>query len=216
MAMQTLGMTGLVFAPDVDFPTESDSREFSAEADHLVKLHGGVRIPFDNEDTNLGHRADIIEQVLAHMPIGSCDYVGFACHGWGNGIQAGFDRRGIKGAHMVDVLAAHIAVVGKPGIVLPVPLYCCSTAELHPLGFASALSLALASRGCPHRLFSHTTVGHATRNPFVREYPNGEWLIKPHSEHWDRWYRRLHDVHDDLRLRYPFMSKDDLIDELSR
>jgi len=209
-------MTGVVFAPDVDFPSESDSREFSTEADHVVRLHGGTRIPFDNEQPNLGHRADDVESALEHIAVGSLDWVAFCCHGWGNGIQAGFDRRGYKGAHMPDALAARIAAVGKPGIVLPVPLYSCSTAELHPMGFAAALSLALASRGCPHRLFAHTTAGHTTRNPFVREYPGGDWLIKPHGEHWGRWYMRLHDPHDDLRLRYPFLTRDDLIAELSR
>jgi len=205
-------VNGLVFAPDLDHPTEGDSREFSAEADRIVHLHGGVRVPFDNEDPNLGHRANTVERALEQTAIGSLDYVAFATHGWSHGMQSGFDTRGYKGAHSPMDLAARIAAAGKPGIILPVPLYCCSTAELHPLGFASALSLALAARGCPHRLFAHTT-----RNPFVREYPSGDWLVKPHSgADWNAWSKALHDPHDDLRLRYPFMSRDDLYEELRK
>jgi hypothetical protein len=122
-------------------------------------------------------------------------------------VQAGFDQRPGRGVDPDELAAAVSRVIKPSGVVV---LYACSTASLHPLGFASSLASRLPAGV---RLLAHTTLGHATRNPYVRVYGAGEdgaWLFAPTSTLWHGWVHELHRQGSNMDAIYPFMSRDEI------
>lgn len=206
----------LIFCPDADFPGEGDSREFNLQARNLKNAHGGTIVNFDNETSDMNARASTVLNALRSQPSGSVDWLATVCHGWGRGIQPGFDLRGgIKGVKPV-VLAAEIARIAKPNVQFILPLYSCSTAEDPINGFAAVLSTELAKNGVNSVLFGHTEVAHCTRCPFVKRFESGksEWVVDPNGPLWSKWVTKMHDLRGNLPLRFPFMTKEALVAEI--
>src|SRR5690606_18287712 len=67
-------------------------------------------------------------------------------------------------------------------------------------GFADALRDALSADHHMHgHVDAHASLGHATKNPFVRRFwmdgesadIGGDWLISPGSPAWRTWVRRM-------------------------
>lgn len=221
-------MNGLLFAPDRDTPDETDSGEFVSRARSFVSLHGGAFVSFDNEKPMRARALMCLGALAEHT--GDLSYIGTCCHGWGTGVQAGFvTAQSHMIAPFVDALADAMAHAAVPSEVLTVPLYSCSTASDITSGFAATLSRLLYARGVRHRVYGHTTAGHATRNPYVRvwgegwdarpDHPHllgGSWLIDPTSAEWKPWVHALHQPGNDLDLRFVFMSRDAIAAELHR
>lgn len=203
-------MSGLIVAPDYDHPDEHDSREFVSQARMFVTRHPGTLATFDNE-APYSSRALSVLNALDVVPSGSCSYIATCCHGWRRGVQAGFDVRGEEdgGPHGLPVhtLAEAMKTAAAPGHPLVVPLYSCSTAEDPVNGFAATLSRLLTAAGVDHRVFAHTTAGHAVRNPYVRTFPGGEWLVTPGSPQWPVWVHRLHEVGGTFCFDFPFFTE---------
>lgn len=224
-------MTALVFAslrntPGLNKRTGKpwrDADEFHGEARDFVKrlvLERGVAL-FDNRDEMGERRAAILQHVRVVEP-GALSLLAFFCHGWPDGIQAGFKCEHVRG------LAKELKAVAAPE--LTVVLYCCSTgddrdpttAQRQPGpggdgGFADRLRDELCELGVAATVFAHETAGHTTRNPYVRvfrpdERAGGHWLVEPWSELWAAWRRRLHKT--DLRFRFPFLPQELLEEEL--
>lgn len=121
----------------------------------------------------------------------------FFCHGWRTGMQFGFDLRS------VGELAEHIhAASGNqdPNVFL----YSCSCGSGDndgDGGFADKLRDELCKLGSVNCLVvAHATAGHATSNPYVREFngngspvggTGGQWIVAPGSELWEKWRKAL-------------------------
>lgn len=210
-------MTGILISPDFDFPGESDSREFVSQNKSACASIGPGSAPmvFDNE-RSMPDRGTHILGKLGEVPERSLDWIGTCSHGTGRSVQCGFDERG---PHKPGDLALAMARLAKVGQTFTVPLWSCSTAADEKGGFAAQLYRALVALGVDARVFGHTTVGHCTRNPYVRVWDskrNGEWLIAPSSEDWRRWVNALHAPGSTLPYRFPWLSRMELLDELRK
>ena len=121
--------------------------------------------------------------------------VGFFCHGLTRKMELGFDTG------TVNELASALADVGCS----KVSLYCCSTGGGKGLGGDGGFADELRDAMCRHglitcRVLAHTTSAHTTMNPFKRVFDGlgssvggtgGQWVVKPGSELWKVWRRRL-------------------------
>ena len=209
-------MRAIIFAPQHntggDHPHDAD--EFQSEARAFCGANGlpiSINL-FDNHLPDPQRRDAVLSRFRLAL----------FCHGWANGVQAGF-----RIAHAAE-LAREIARVANPS--LTVALYCCSTgADNDPKtddlasgpggdgGFADALRDALSWTGAKATVYAHANPGHCTRNPNVRvfsadEQTGGEWLVEKGSPLWPIWLRKLHST--DLRLRFPVLGKLGLLSEL--
>lgn len=218
-------MGQVVFAPALNSVGRSDSTgAFIPEARAFLSAHGSsakVHL-FDNSLPMRLRRADVADR-LAREPPGSVNVLAFFCHGWRDGIQAGYRLADVR------ALAEHLAPVAAP---LPtIVLYACDAgrdgdAELADDqepgpggegGFADALRAAMVRAGVRATIFAHTRPGHTTRNPHVRrflpdEMGGGNWVVTPGSRLWPRWVQALRET--TLRFRFPFMADSDLEAEL--
>lgn len=200
-------MTVLALYPRWDtWPRKDVTGAFRPEALEFARIHGGVASSIDNRQSADRMRADVLATLEAAGPVAA---VAFFCHGWASGIQLGFRLP------QVMELAEAIADVCPSGAPI-VPLYCCSTASgLRRSapggdgGFADRLRDALCvvgATGC--RVIAHSTAGHTTRNPWVRDFSGpeaavgGSWLVEPWGPEWRRWVRTLRGPGDE-RLRFP-------------
>jgi hypothetical protein len=159
----------------------------------------------------------------------------FFCHGWSDGIQAGFRRKDIK----------KLVTAWGPNDNERAILYCCSTgsdpqddSEAAPgqtredadfesgVGegsFADTLRDELCKAGAVDcRVVAHTTAGHTTQNPHVVFFEGlgshiggigGMMPVPPKHKLWKTWVKALK---GDLRFRYPYMSIAEIHDELSK
>jgi len=158
----------------------------------------------------------------------------FFCHGWMNGVQAGFLKNHVVLlAESIDELLEHDDQDEDSTTTQPViPLYCCSTGDdpqddpLTAVGtgddsFADKLRDALCAHRPYCRVVGHTTVAHTTKNPMVifmdgMGVPTGGVggypPVSPKSTNWKRWVKALRTT--DLRLRMPYMAPADIHAEI--
>lgn len=193
------GAKAFICIPAFDSPGKRDATgAFRPESVALVKalgLHANVRI-FDNNRALPDRRKEV---GLALDRVTDLDLVAFLCHGWRDGIQAGWTIQ------TVQDLGDRLALACKRDATIA--LYCCDTARDNDgdrkddvacgpggrRGFASCLSDAMRARGWRGNLWAHPTTAHTTKNPYVRvfrqdEEPElGDWACEPHSEHWAKW-----------------------------
>lgn len=189
--------------PAYDTPGYKDaSGAFNPEAKRLIKALG-VRAVHKLFDSNRARSERRTEVQHALSNVRDLDLVAFLCHGWRDGIQAGW-----RTPTATD-LATRLVAACKPDAVIA--LYCCDTGRDSDAdakddtqkgpggagGFASALWVALAAQGFVGTLWAHPTTAHTTQNPHVRvwrvdEEPElGDWACEPHSEHWGKWVRAV-------------------------
>lgn len=220
-------MSALVFVPVHNTPGKRDADEFRREARLFcawLRAEKGWPTPvhqFDNERDLGERRADVLRHVHGLTP-GSVRVVALFCHGWPDGVQAGFRSEHVKGLarELEDVSADELTVA----------LYCCSTgadqdASTDELGgtgpggeggFADRLRDELGELGVRATVFAHSTAGHVTRNPRVRIFPpherrGGHWVVSPESPLWPAWVRYLQ---GDGRFSYPFLTAAEIEAEL--
>jgi hypothetical protein len=144
-------------------------------------------------------RAWIIDDLRERRP----SEVAFFCHGLANKIELGFSKAN------VDELALALAEVACDRVAL----YCCSTGGGPGIGgdsgFADSLRDAMCHAGLVHcRVLAHRTSGHCSMNPNKRLFEGrgspvggvgGVDIVRPGSELWGVWKRRLRDARDPLR-----------------
>jgi hypothetical protein len=95
------------------------------------------------------------------------------------------------------------------GMGVNIMLYACSCGA--PGGFAAKLADALSDLDAT--VYSHASVGHAFRNPMVRKFPGGTRVCPDGMV--TAWLRAFADQKNDLWIRFPFMSDDEIRAELS-
>lgn len=205
-------MTVLAITPMYNTPnTKDDSGAFEPEALAWVRLHGpGSKLDFDNLRAMTDRREEVKRLLQRHAGKG-LKAVAFFCHGWRDGIQAGYRLKD------VPLLAALLEGCLAPGGV--VALYCCDTARDGDVetaddrlptntgegGFAHALASALRD----HRVLGHATAGHTTRNPFVLSFLGsgpGVWYCSPRPGPDFNAFGRALREHPTFRLELPFRA----------
>lgn len=227
-------MRTLALLPDRDTRGGDWHGAFRPEAERFARLHGSDLVQIDVSQPDRMRRAQVRQAILTHYEeSGPFDGVALFCHGWREGIQLGYKRGDVADlASVIATCAADNAVVA---------LYACSTSaegETDPAGgtcggpacggFAEALHGAL--RWCVSTggasasgivVYAHDRAGHTTSNPYVRRLVGDlsaqRWVVEPESALWGAWHQELHDrEHSTLRLRYPFMTLDEIAAELRR
>lgn len=210
-------MKAIVIAPQHNTPGKKDSSgAFQPEARAFCEAHGLPTIVrhFNNFMPMPARAAQVLEWIKQEQH-DSIDTVALFGHGWKDGIQHGF--RVDTAARLAQALADVCTI--SPRIIL----YCCDTARDHDAdrqddlqpgpggdgGFADKLRDELGRCGIGATIFAHTSAGHTTTNPFVRrfdadEMAGGHYVIKPHSELWQKWRRALQ---GSIRFRFPFMAQ---------
>jgi hypothetical protein len=225
----------LCFVPKFNSEGKKDATgAFQPEAATFIKLAkaGSEIYLFDNSVPLPVRRKEVLAKLKASVNKGFTS-VSFFCHGWQDGIQAGYTRKSV--AELAQ--AINEIVYPKPNSVaetVVIPLYCCSTGEdpqddpLTAAGtgddsFADKLRDALCAVGQVNcRVMGHTTVAHTTRNPMVL-FMDGMGIptggvggyppVSPKSANWTAWKKALQN--SDLRFRMPYMSPAEIHDELS-
>jgi len=199
-------MNGLVFAPETNEPGKLDADEFKREARKFAK-HRGIdpaRVLIFPNDRSRKERRGFVADAL--MRFQALDCVAFFCHGWRDGIQAGF------GTEHADELARYLFEACKPGAALP--LYCCSTAQGGSGGdggFADTLRDELVGKLPGSVVDAHDRRGHTTTNPYVRRFvvgkereKGGAWLVDPTDTRFPAWRRALRET--SLKYDFPFLT----------
>lgn len=227
MTLASLDRMGrvLVVLPSHDTPGKRDmSAAFEPEAKRLLTMTplGGELVRFDPRRPMAVRRGALLA-VLDDIPARSFDSVAIFCHGWLDGIQAGFTR-----ATVGDLSSA--IVRATRGQAPTVALYCCSTGDdpndkpLEAAGtgegsFADRLRDSLRERGADRcSVFAHTTPAHTTRNPYAIRFDGdavsgGYALVPPGHPLWATWKRAMRET--DLRFRAPWMTIAEIHAELS-
>lgn len=152
------------------------------------------------------------------------EVAGFFCHGAKSQLQVGFNLAS------VPALASSLARFPPLAHVV---LYACDAARDADAdkrdetaegpggdgGFADLLRDNLVGvHGRSTTVWAHSTVGHATMNPYVRRFDpsklnGGEWVIDPTDPRWRKWRRALRET--DLRFHFWSLTQDELHAELS-
>ncbi len=221
----------LAFVPKYNSEGKKDvTGAFMPEAQKFLKLagQGGSIYQFDNSKSLVTRKKEILRQLDGYTD----DYVrmpttvAFFCHGWADGIQAGFNRK------TVGELAWAIsrATENQSGTV---PLYCCSTgddAQDDPLesagfgdnSFADTLRDALCAEGEIYcRVIAHSKPAHTTMNPKALFFEGmgvstggvgGYAPVGPKSPNWKKWQKALKTT--DLRFRFGYMTPAEIHAEL--
>lgn len=190
------GAKAYVSYPAYDTTGKKDSSgAFRPEAMRLIKALGlrATANLYDNNRVMTDRRREVSQQLEKCSDL---DLVAFLCHGWKDGIQAGWRIL------QVDDLAKRLTAACKPDAVIV--LYCCDTGKGADVGapggkggFASALWMELERMGFRGTLWAHSTAGHTTQNPHVKiwrvdEEPElGVEACERLSPLWGAWARAL-------------------------
>jgi len=220
----------LCFVPTHNVEGKKDvTGAFLPEANAFIAASGGSGkiVAFDNSKSLAARRKEVLNYLTSCGPTSGYTSVAFFCHGWLNGIQAGFQRR-----HVGELAAAIAKLIHEDDVI--VPLYCCSTGKDEqddPLtaagtgddSFADKLRDAMCAEGIVQcRVMGHTTVAHTTKNPMVL-FMDGMGVpeggvggyppVSPKSANWKKWKKALQTT--DLRFRMPYMTAAEIHAELT-
>ena len=207
----------LVFAPAHNTDGKADAiGAFQPEAKAFCLARNicqPVRL-FDNNRPMPLRFADMLDLFNLCRP-NTVETVAFFCHGTKRGLQCGLT---VTNAPRFAGALERVCVAA-PRIIL----YACDAARDADAdraddcapgpggegGLADVLRAQLMARGVMGTVYAHTTVGHTTRNPFVRrfgadELAGGRWVVEPHSAGWRAWVLALRGP---MRFSFPFMSQ---------
>jgi hypothetical protein len=223
----------LAIYADHDTPPKSDAkRVFRPESERFCDEATAAgwsctRAPFDNR-ASLPARRKEVEALIAKRPgpggTGKWGAIAFFCHGFRTGLQTGHNTL-VQARRLADVIATHAE---SPAIIT---LYACDAGRDGDAdrrddvqgqgpggdgGFADKLRDVLSAEHRMHgHVDAHASLGHATKNPFVRRFwmdgqsaaIGGDWLIATGSPAWRAWVRRMASKTDTLRYTFPFDTK---------
>jgi hypothetical protein len=219
----------LCLVPDQNTPGKRDvSGAFFPEARAFARHHGAdpdeVVQRFPSALPLPQRRAACVKAIQVSDQL---DVLAFFCHGWRDGLQAGFTRSNVL------ALARLIAMHANPDA--HVLLYACQTGRDGDAqesddklpgpggdgGFADELRDACEVLGRRITVMGHTTAGGTTANPFARRFSpgyggmGGTWYVEPESALWRPWVRALRDPRSSLRYRFWSMTAQEIAEELA-
>ena len=222
-------MRALCFVPDVNSPGKKDvTGAFYPEALAFTRHHrlspaAIVRFPARSD---YGVRRQACTRAIRSVQA-ELDVLAFFCHGWRDGIQAGFRIANVRA--LAALIADHVAPNGN------VILYACEAArdadddQEDDLvggpggdgGFADELRDACETLGRRITVTGHASAGHCTWNPYVRAFGpgchgrGGHWVVEPDSALWRPWVRALRASESSLRYRFWSMTAEAIREELA-
>lgn len=208
----------LVFTPDRNHTGNDFKGAFKPESDRYKLWYEsrGDTVEIHRIDTTHpgGSRTEVETIVEATAGI---DRLAFFCHGWREGMQMGYRSSTEDDRQRLLMLAGRIYRQSTPN--LRVALYACLAGKGGDGSFADVLFESLRASGCADvSVFAHTDAGHATRNAdailFSPAHPSGEVIAERKTPMYRRFDARLDDKADDLRWRAPYMTVEELRQEL--
>lgn len=201
----------LIITGDRDSEGKKDfSGAFRPEAEQFKKVHdtNANIICIDTSKSMANRKKQLFSEIEKLAKCCKFDVVAFFMHGWSSGIQCGLRIQDIK--DFVSILKPCILYGDTPNYQAYFLLYCCLTGSGESIGgnggFADRLRDELCLVKKPWcRVYSHTTAGHTTRNPYARVFDgkgslvggvDGEWMIRPPSKGvksplWRKWVDAL-------------------------
>lgn len=211
-------LRGLILTPDRNTKGHDYTGAFQPEAIHFSRLHGLPRATEINVSLGSATRRDAVIKSIEAAP-DNADVFAFITHGLRRALpQFGFDN-----THAAALGACLARKLSPSGIVI---LYACSTGTSPngigegDGGFADALRDAIVKAAPAWRghVDAHEKAAHTTTNPWVRRFDHdtdrgGAWIVEPASALWAKWRERLNE-RDTLRLRFPFLSVEEIHAEL--
>ena len=212
-----------------DQGSEAYAKSYHIDTPEVVSFNN--RLPFAKR------LQPLLKEILSFddEPARMLNTLAFFCHGWSNGIQAGVTIKTLP--KFLDALEKSFQI----DTGLQVNLYCCSTGddpednskqaagtpnqnkEAFNVGdnsFADAFRDQLCARNYREcKVVAHTTVGHATQNPYAVFFEGagspvggtgGQMPVTPkNGKLWKTWKRLLRGK-TTFRFDYPFMSIADI------
>lgn len=216
----------LAFAPQYNSEGKKDATgAFIPEAKAFVKCWAdGQLVLVDNRKPFARMAEDVLTAIEQNSDF---DTVAFFCHGTSKKLQLGFSLNN------VHVLAKALDDCSVPYDDPRIVLYACSAGSSDQPGgdggFADILRDELCLSGRTHNsVDAHTTVGHATKNPYVRRFEGGGtqkggmggyYLVTPNSNSWKRWVSLLKATPKNetpLRFEFPFLEREALYQILEK
>lgn len=199
---------------------------------------------FDNAKAPAVRRRQVLRELTKRADEGKTyDAIGFFCHGLWRSIQAGFDTvTAPELAKVLARLLKPVG--GRRAVVALYACDAADNGRRDPApggdnGFADALRDAFlrfewAEHGADLSggwIDAHATTGHTTENPHVRRFDlsplphelelgmvGGDWIVSPNDPDgralWRKWDRALDHDRGTLRLRFPLMTRAEILDEL--
>ncbi len=232
-------MTTLIITPSSNTPGKKDyTGAFLPESvayQKFIERNRGYpsTVRFDNTLPFEKRSKKLLTDIEESGEITNIRQVAIFCHGWSDGIQAGFTRKTVK--KLITSLNLD-PDRGRLNTDVRFALYCCSTGadpqddddeapgrsifDEHDNGigvgegsFADALRDELCKVGCLDcKVSAHTTAGHTTMNPHVIFFEGlgstiggvgGLMPVPPGHKLWKRWVKELK---TDFRFEYPEMT----------
>jgi hypothetical protein len=223
-------MSTLIIRGESNTPGMKDyTGAFLPESTAFQQLHKEMQYYLETFDNRLpfAQRSKQFLKRLATLAAANVtfDTVAIFCHGWGDGIQAGFTRRNVK-TLVAALIDAGLDTTQKDDATII--LYCCSTGDdpdhddtksapgvdVGEGSFADAFRDELCKAGHTEcRVVAHTTAGHTTKNPYAIVF---EGLGSPiggvggtmpvtlgQKQLWSTWVKLLK---TSFRFEYPFMT----------
>jgi hypothetical protein len=155
---------------------------------------------FNNHASGEQRRNEILHN-LAIAPA-QIDTIAYFGHGTGDWLASA----AIGSSALSDFIAS---LRGNCGFTPTIVLYACSCGA--PNGIASKIADGLSD--VLGKVYGHATAGHAFRNPTVRAFPGGT-RVAP-ADNIRGWVEAFNDPKNDLWIRFPFMTDDEIAAELS-
>lgn len=191
---------------------------FKPEADRLAAIaENSHTIRVDVSRSMTQRRKQLFKEIDSLSDKTSFTDVAIFCHGWSTGLQCGIRSKDTD--DFANAIAPFMSAGGDSESPMVVSLYAClaGNSKTSPGGDGGIADLMRDSlcktdfSWC--RVFSHTTKGHTTRNPYVRVFDgkgstvggvDGDWMIRPpksgrRSTLWSIW-------RDALWSKGPFSS----------
>lgn len=220
-------MRARAFVPDQNTPGKKDATgAFHPEALAFLRHHQQSPTAM----IRFAARADFAVRrttcTRALEAVNGLDVLALFCHGWRDGLQAGFRLANVR--PLAALLSKRMAPEAH------VVLYACDAGrdaddeERDDVlggpggdgGFADALRDACETLGAHITVTAHATAGHCTRNPYTRFFApgcmgrGGSWYVEPNSSLWRPWVRALQDPTSTLRYRFWQMTPEQIAAEL--
>lgn len=220
-------MSTLIVRGESNTPGRKDyTGAFLPESEAYRKAVGfeSMVVTFDNSRPFAQRAKQLLKRMQAMEITDNIDTVAFFCHGWGDGIQAGFTRRNIKAlVAALNTAGLHRPLEDDPTVIL----YCCSTGDdpdddieaapgidMGDGSFADAFRDELCKAGHTEcRVIAHTTAGHTTKNPYAIFFEGlgspiggvgGIVPVTPEQKQlWSTWVKLLK---TSFRFEYPYMT----------
>lgn len=234
-------MNTLIFYSSKNTPGKNDALgAFFPEALDFARVNDAFLYPVNCIGTSKAYRRGVVMDRINLQPTHTLETLVFVCHGWNSGVQFGLSFR-----NQIDLALAlarcsttELRVVlyccstadgpGEDSQDYPDDDLPGTPAPGTDGGFADQMRDLLCSFGVVNcHVVAHATAGHCCKNPFVvafdgdgttrgrdeDAYEGGKWIIDPKDALWPKWKKALK---GDLRFRFPFMSNEEIVEELSR